>query len=279
MDVVAIDNLSKGTLANVNKKASFHELDIRNYDGILRLSQDVDLFFHCAALLPVVLPPFEDTVEHEEVNVVGTLQCLRAIMGKNISKFMFVSSCAIYGDAEQLPTPEDARPNLLTRPYSIQKYAGEQHSLLLGKRHDIPVLALRYFAVYGPRSSNPTRPNNVYSPVIGIFLKQHKSGQALTVTGDGNQSRDFIHVHDVARMTIEAALSGQILDVYNVCSGTTISVLDLARKISPNITFVPRHHGEAEIVWGDSSKIHRELGLSPRITIDEGLEQVAASLL
>ncbi len=240
-DVIAVDNLSAGILKNVNKKAKFIELDIRNLDGLVKISKDCDYFFHCAAAMPIVKPPFEDTVEHEEINVIGTIQCLKALKNTGVKKFLYASSCAAYGQSKVLPITEEEPVDLLSRPYTIQKFCGEQFSLLLGNRFDIPVVSLRLFANYGPRSLENKKSTNTYSPVIGIFLKQDIEKKPLTITGDGTQSRDFINVKDTSRIFYEVAINDSIKnDIFNVCSGERITIQNLADKISPNQIYIPR---------------------------------------
>ncbi|MDP6716925.1 MAG: NAD-dependent epimerase/dehydratase family protein, partial [SAR202 cluster bacterium] len=143
-DVIGVDNLAFGDRSNVNPQSDFRVADIRDPEAMLKHSQGVDYFFHCAALLPAIQPPLEDPIEHQSVNVTGTLNCLRAAAEVGSAKFVFASTCAIYGQAKVFPTPEEAAPSLQTRPYSIQKYSAEQHTLLMGARYDIPVVALRY---------------------------------------------------------------------------------------------------------------------------------------
>ena len=130
---MVLDNLACGREANVNRQAAFHRLDIRDLPALERHCQDVDLFFHAAAL-PRIQPSFDQPTEHEEANVIGTIRCLQAVIGKRLQKFVFSSSSAIYGDTAELPTPESVSPDLLN-PYALQKYAAEQYCLLLGRRH------------------------------------------------------------------------------------------------------------------------------------------------
>ena len=221
--------------------------------------------------MPIVRPPFEDTVEHEEINVIGTMQCLKALEGSSVKKFLYASSCATYGQSKNLPITEGEAVDLLSRPYTIQKFCGEQFSLLLGQRYGIPVVSLRLFANYGPRSLQNTKTANTYSPVIGIFLQQKLDKRPLTITGDGSQSRDFINVEDTARIFYEVALSEEIKDdIFNVCSGRRITIQELANIISPDQTYIERTYGEVEHIHGDNSKL-RKFGISPKITLEEGI--------
>lgn len=278
-DVVSIDDLSSGILANVNPKSKFVKLDVRNIDGLIEYSQDCDYFFHCAAAMPIVKPPFEDTVEHEEINVIGTIQCIKSLVGTRIKKFLYASSCAVYGQAKSLPITENSMIDLQSRPYTINKFTGEQYALLLGKRYDIPVVSMRFFANYGPRSINDRKTNNTYSPVIGIFLKQAIAGKPLTITGDGSQTRDFINVEDTARIALELAINDEAVnEIYNVCSGYRISIKELAETISQDYVYIERTYGEVEHIHGDNSKL-AALGITPKIPLSDGINKLKEWLI
>ena len=278
-DVVGIDDLSGGQIDNVNPKSKFIEMDIRDLEQLKKHTHDCDYFFHCAAAMPIIKPPFENTVEHEEINVIGTIQCIKSLVGSKVKKFVYASSCAVYGEAQNLPISEGEMIDLQSRPYTINKFAGEQYALLLGSRYNIPVVSLRFFANYGPRSLNQKKSANTYSPVIGIFLKQFLTNVPLTVTGDGSQTRDFINVADTARIAFEVALhKDAVNEIYNVCSGHRISIKDLAKMISDDHTFIDRTYGEVEHIHGDNRKL-AALGIVPKITLAEGIEKLKKYLM
>ena len=270
MDVLVVDDLSTGSEVALNPKAELATVDIRDPDSLTRHARDVDLFFHAAAL-PRIQPSFNQPVEHEEVNVIGTIRCLQAVIGTRIRKFVFSSTSALYGNTRRLPTPEDTAPELLN-PYALQKYAAEQYCSILGRRFDIPCIALRYFNVYGPRSFNEKNPYNAYTSVVGIFNRQKQAGTPLTVTGDGEQSRDFVHVYDVARANLMAALSDRRLSAYNVGSGTSTTINGVARMFSSDVVYLPERPNEARATQADTAKIQRELGWSPQINLEEGVK-------
>ena len=275
-DVVGIDDMSAGNWQSINKRSTFCELSILEIDKLKSLSADVDHFYHCAVNLPHVKPPYEDIVRHEQVNVVGTLHCIEAAQtSKRLKKFIFASTCAVYGEADVLPTPETAEPKLLTRPYTIHKYACEQHLQLHSRRFEFPSIILRFFATYGKRSFNPTRPDNAYTSAVAIFSRQLKQKEPISVTGDGTQSRDLIHVDDVARISVDCALSDKRnADIYNVSSGQSYRIIDIAKKFSDDIVYIGRHMGEVEKVWGCIDKIENEIGVKPHISIDEGIARM-----
>ena len=270
MDVVVLDNLSTGREANLNPRAKFVRGDICELRPGAPLFQDVDYVFHLAAL-PRIQPAFDVPVEYEEINVVGTIRVLQAVVGTRIKKLVYSSSSAIYGNTDRIPTPEDTPPDLLN-PYALQKYAGERYALILGERFDVPALALRYFNVYGPRSFDEHNRFSAYSSVFGIFNDQKKKGQPLTVTGTGEQRRDCVHVSDVARANLAAALSDRVRDVYNVGCGNNYSIIEIARMFSDNIVHIPERKGEARVTVADISKIKAHLGWAPTVDVRAGLE-------
>ncbi len=267
--VVIIDNLSTGQESYLNPKAKLIRADIREADVWKHEVKNADYFFHLAAL-PRIQPSFDEPVEHEDVNVIGTIRCLEAVKGSGIKKFVYSSSSAIYGNTDRIPTPEDTPPQLLN-PYALEKYAGEQYALILGERFNIPVIALRYFNVYGPRSFNPKNPFNAYSSVIGIFNDQCRRGVPLTVTGNGEQRRDCIHVTDVARANYAAARSERSLRSYNVGCANNYSIKEVALLFSSNITHIPERKGEARLTVADTRRIQSELDWRPLIDLPEGI--------
>lgn len=269
MDVVVFDDLSTGAERNLNRRAKFVHGDIRDVALLAQHCRDVELFFHAAAR-PRIQPSFDEPIEHEEVNVIGTIRCLQAVGGVRVRKFVFSSSSAIYGNTSRLPTPEDTPPDLLN-PYALQKYTAERYCLILARHLDVPVVALRYFNVYGPRSFNEDNPYNAYSNVIGIFNEQRKRGIPLTITGDGEQRRDFVHVYDVARANLEAALSDKVFEVYNVGCGRDYSVYQIAAMFCSNVSFIPERKGEARVSLADISKIKRDLDWTPHFSVEEGI--------
>jgi UDP-glucose 4-epimerase len=268
-DVVVLDNLSTGRRENVHPQATFVQADITRYEQLEQYCRDCDYLFHLAAL-PRIQPSFEDPVGHDRVNVHGTLNLLLACRNTRLKKFVYSSSSAVYGTPDIVPTAEDA-PIRCENPYALHKYAAEQYCLMLGKRYGIPVVSLRYFNVYGPRSYNPEDMFNAYSPVIGIFLHRAANHQPLSITGDGKQSRDFIHVADIAAANLAAARSMQTGEVYNVGFGRTYAILDIARRIAQDYEFVPERPGEARRTLADIGKIKRKLGWQPQIDLDRGL--------
>jgi len=151
---------------------------------------------------------------------------------------------------------------------------GTINCLILGQRWGVPSLSLRMFNVYGPRSYNAGQPNSAYSPVIGIFHHLRRAGRPLTITGSGQQSRDFVHVHDVARAFLAAAQSDVAGEVLNVGFGESHSINHIAGLMSENRVHIAERPNEAAITHADISKIQRLLGWTPLIGLEEGLSRL-----
>jgi UDP-glucose 4-epimerase len=267
-DVTIVDDLSTGDEAYLNPAATLRRLDVGE-PGWGDALDGVDVCFHLAAL-PRIQPSFDDPVPHERVNVLGAINCVLACRDAGVRRIVYSSSSSVYGDPRRLPTPEDEPIDPLS-PYALQKYAGERNVLLLGERHGVEAVCLRYFNVYGPRSFNQRNPYNAYSSVVGIFSRAARDGRPLQVTGDGLQERDFVWVEDVARANFAAALSETPFRVYNVGAGETISILRLAELFDAPVELVPERPGEARVTHADIGRIRAELGWSPQVGLDEGI--------
>lgn len=268
-DVVILDNLSTGRTSNLNPKATLHRVDIRDLDTIRPHFKGCRWVFHAAAW-PRIQPSFDDPVTHEQINVVGTVNCLLAARDAGVGRFIYFGSSAVYGTPDEIPTTENAAIRCYN-PYALHKYSGEQYCLILGRHWGVPAISLRMFNVYGPRSYNLGQPNSAYSPVIGIFHHLRKQSQPLTITGTGRQSRDFVHVRDVAHAFVATAESSISWDVFNVGCGISHSINEIARRISDQIVYIAERPNEAAITHADIGKIKRLVGWQPNITLDQGL--------
>ena len=270
-NIVGIDNLSTGDFSNIE-----HHLKNPNFEfkqlkcSELKTIVEFDCIFHLAAL-PRIQPSYIDIKEHLNANVNESIHIVELMISEShFPKFIYSSSSAIYGTPEQIPTTEDAKINCLS-PYAFQKYEVEMYLELLSKRYNrLDYACLRYFNPYGPRSYNSKNPLNAYSSVVGIFLNQAKNKLPLQITGDGLQQRDFIHVRDIVRANYYSALiEGQINSSINLGMGETLSVLDLAKKISTNIKFIEKREGESDITLADITKAKKVLNWKPEISLNE----------
>ncbi len=276
--ITGIDNLSTGRRANVeqhlgHKRFTFAEASLFGLESL----KPYEVVFHLAAL-PRIQPSFELVNEHIRENLMASMHLLELMVKEgHYPRLVNSSSSAIYGTPSQIPTPEDEPVDCLS-PYAFQKYETEKYFSLLETRYPLDYVHLRYFNPYGPRSFNPENRFNAYSSVIGIFLNQHKEGLPLQVTGDGLQQRDFVHVRDLARANYMAAVHPAKLNTaFNIGHSGTLSILELARKISENITFIPKREGEAAITYANVDKARQLLGWEPQEQLDLYLHAVLNS--
>ena len=184
-------------------------------------------------------------------------------------RFVYSSSSAIYGTPKNIPTNESEPIDCLS-PYAFQKYEVEKYLELLEIKYPLlDYVNLRYFNPYGPRSFNPKNKFNAYSSVVGIFMNKKENNESLLVTGDGTQRRDFIHVHDLAQANYKAAIyQGKLNTAFNIGYGSTLSVLELAKMISPKFEFIPKREGESDITFADISKAKKILDWEPEFTLE-----------
>lgn len=269
-DVRVFDNLSGGDRSRIPAEATLVEGDIRDRAQLEDAMAGVDTVFHQAGMVSVPLSVDEPRACHT-TNGTATLDLLEAARRED-ARVVFASSAAIYGQPESVPVPEEARkqPN---SPYGIEKLAGDQYVRLYADRYGLPSVALRYFNVYGPQQSN-----NQYAGVIGTFFEQARSGGPITVEGDGKQTRDFVHVDDVVQANLLAATSDVSGTAFNVGTGQTTTVEELARTVKAvtgtdaSITHTDPRPGDIRHSQADIDRITERLGFEPRVSLRSGLE-------
>ncbi len=267
-DVIIIDNLSTGLKENINKKAEFHELDIRNLAQIKPLFSGVDYVFHLAAFARVE-PSIKDPVTSNDINLNGTLNILTASRDANVKKVVYSASSSAYGNQETMPLHE-GMPTSPMSPYGLQKYMGELYCQLFSELYNLPTVSLRYFNVYGKRMLLV----GAYCLVIGIFANQKLKGQSLTITGDGEQKRDFTSVIDVARANILAAESEKANkgEAINIGRGKNYSVNEVAAMIGGETINIPPRIEPKETLANNT--LARELlGWEPNVNLPEWIKE------
>ena len=271
-EVVVLDNCSTGRLSNLKKvknKIKFVNIDITTSGKNLEnYFNKVDWVFHLAGLADIV-PSIINPTEYFSTNVLGTFNVLEASKNADIKKFIYAASASCYGIPKKYPT--DEKSEIDTKyPYALTKFLGEQLVLHWGKVYDQPNISLRFFNTYGPRS----RTTGAYGAVFGIFLAQKIAKKPLTIVGDGNQTRDFIHVFDLVEATVKAAELGKNKEIYNVASGKETSVNYIAELIGGDKVSIPKRPGEPDRSLADISKIKSELKWQPKISINKGVEML-----
>lgn len=271
--VLIIDNLSTGKMENVNSKAFFYKEDIRDFDKIAPLFSGIDYVFHLAALARVQ-PSIENPILYNDVNVNGTLNVFQAAKIAGVKKVVFSSSSSVYGNQEQMPLKENMPANPIS-PYALHKYIGEEYAKLYNEIYGLQTVSLRYFNVYGNRQPL----EGAYCLVMGIFANQKLRGESLTITGTGENRRDFTSVVDVVRANILAAESDKVGkgEVINIGRGNNYSVNDLAKMIGgPTKNIEARM--EPKETLADNSLAKELLGWVPTVELPEWMEDYKKEL-
>lgn len=279
-EVVVLDNFFNGNIENIKHHLDSGELslvkgDVRDSDDVEEAMRDVDAVFHLAALVSVPLSIKKPSLVNG-VNVGGTLTLLEACSKADVERFVYASSCAVYGEAQHLPINEDHPANPIS-PYAVSKLAAEYYCQVFYESYGLNTLCLRYFNVYGPRAVG-----GPYTGVITQFIDRLKRGELPIIYGDGEQTRDFVHVEDIVEASM-LALSCQhgVGEVINVGSGRSTTINHLARilmELSGRSDIKPIHvaprDGDIRSSCADISKTGRVLGYEPRVTLREGLRNL-----
>lgn len=267
--VVVVDDLSAGKRERLPKEVEFHKIDICDTAALTGVMPGVDVVVHLAAL-PRVQFSIEHPFEAQRVNVDGTLSVLESARTSGVKRVVYAASSSAYGDQDVMPLKETLPPQPKS-PYGLQKYTGEVMMRLWHDIHGLETVSLRFFNVYGPHLD----PEGAYALVIGKFLKQRSENKPMTITGDGEQTRDFTHVYDTVDAIVRAAESDQVGngEVFNVGAGRNVSINEIARLIGGPVEHVaPRI--EPKHTLADSSYIQHTLGWKPTISIEEGIAEL-----
>lgn len=269
--VLVLDNFISGRAENLaqarnSPNLQIYRVDITEFEKIKKYFLDIDWVFHLAALADIV-PSVTKPLKYYKNNVDGTASVLEASRLANVKKLVYAASSSCYGIANIFPTPEEA-PIKPEYPYALTKYLGEQLALHWAKVYKLPVVSLRLFNVYGPRA----RTSGTYGAMFGIFLAQKLAGKPYTVVGDGNQTRDFVFVKDVARAFLAAAESDLRGEIFNVGSDGTYSVNSIVELLGGEKVYIPKRPGEPEQTFADISKIKKMLNWQPQVSLKEGIK-------
>jgi nucleoside-diphosphate-sugar epimerase len=272
--VRVLDNFSTGTRENLEPYHGNLEIlegDLRNLETVKTAVQDTDYIFHLAAFISVP-QSIKDPDKCFAINVAGTVNLLEESRKAGARKVVLSSSSAVYGDGDIFPTTEESPLRPLS-PYALSKQVNELYARLYTRTLELPVTALRYFNVYGPRQ----RPDSDYAAAIPIFLRQLIAGEPITIFGDGRQSRDFIFVKDVVRANLLAAEDRPSGEALNICTGSEINLLDLLEALSeispsqPEVHFVAPRPGDIYRSAGSPVKAAGILGFRAETPLSVGL--------
>lgn len=276
-EVRVFDNLSSGHIENISdyinsKDIEFVGGDVRDVDAVSRAMKNIDVVYHMAASVgrqrSIDNPALDSTI-----NLVGTVNVLEGMRHNDVQKIVYSSSAAIFGELKTPSIDEDHIQNA-DSPYGVSKLAAEKMILSYSGIHNIIGVCLRYFNIYGNNQRF-----DAYGNVIPIFAKRIFDNEHITIYGDGEQTRDFVNVSDVARANYISSIKCEKTSVYNLGSGSTITINELAnmmKKIANQdvkIDYLPERVGDVKHCKADASKIARELGFTVEKGLDEGLNE------
>lgn len=279
-----LDNFTTGkhdnlAFAATNPNLEIIEGDIRDAGVVASAMSGVDGVFHEAALVSVP-KSVEQPALSFDINVKGTFTVFDAARQAGVRRVVYASSAAVYGDNEHLPLSETDAPIPLS-PYGLDKLYTEHLGALYQSLYGQQMLALRYFNVFGPRQD----PASAYSGVISIFVDRLKSGKAVTIFGDGEQTRDFVYVGDIVQANLKAMFAEYSgFRVFNVGCGRQTSLNQLLSQLkeltgsSVIPTYAEPRVGDVKHSLSDISRIQRDLGFDPAFSLAEGLRLLLGSV-
>ncbi len=278
--VRVLDNFSTGKRENLAPFVAHIDLsegDVRNPSHCAKAMEGIEYVIHLAALHEVPLS-VEQPLETHEVNVTGILNLLLAARDAQVKRFVYASSSAVYGDSPVLPRSEDMDPLPISSPYAVSKLAGEYYCRLFSNLYSLETVSLRYFNVYGPRQDAASQ----YAGVIPKFVFALLSGNAPTIYGDGEQSRDFVNVADCVNATIAASrIPGLAGSVINIGTGQRTTVNQLCGMLQDILIcpiaprFGPPQPGDIRHDYADVDRAMRLLSYRPASVVRDGLKETA----
>jgi len=261
-------SLKRENLAGAQGSRLFRLLELDLGADDLAALPEVSVVFHQAAQAGVRASWGREFGTYVHHNVLATQRLLERYRASKLERFVYASSSSVYGEAERFPTSEDALPRPIS-PYGVTKLAGEHLTLLYGRESGLPVTALRYFTVYGPRQ----RPDMAFHRFCRALLND----ESITIYGDGHQSRDFTFVDDAVEANLRAWRKASPQSVYNVGGGSQVEVLEAIRILEralgakAKLNFEPRAAGDPLQTRADAMRIERELDFKPSISVEQGL--------
>ena len=270
-EVVVLDDYSGGRFPDrVQPNVKYVEGDIRNMEDINKVMAGVDGVFHLAAMARMPYS-IENPQETNEINIDGTLNVLVSARDNGVKRLVYSASSSAYGEQKADLLVETMKPAPMS-PYGLQKYVGEEYCRLFYELYKFNTVSLRYFNLYGPHMD----PEGAYALVVAKFLKQIKEGKPMTICGDGEYLRDYIHVYDVAKANILAMESEKVGhgEVMNVGNGKPYTVNDVAKLIGGDYVYVDPRPGDPRSTMADITLIKKLLGWEPTITLEEGVAEL-----
>ena len=272
--VKVLDNLSTGSINNLSDLLNAIEFvngDVRDYNVVERAIRGVDAVVHLAALIDVA-----ESVKKPDlyfyVNVKGTYNVAKA--SKNVSILVFASSSAVYGEPIRVPISED-HPLMPRSPYAASKVSGEAFVNAFAAQYGFRSIVLRFFNVYGPKQSR------AYAGVISEFIRRVSKGEPLIIFGDGEQTRDFVHVSDIVNAIMISLKNEKARGVFNIGSGEAITINQLARLIIKmagkedlKLIYESSRPGDIKYSVANITRVKKELGFEPKMKLELGIKEL-----
>jgi UDP-glucose 4-epimerase len=271
-DVTILDNFSTGARKNVNPEATVIEGDIRDESTVKDAMAGVDIVFHEAALVSVKKSVKNPPLSHD-INATPTLTILEAARMED-ARVVVASSSAIYGHPETVPVSESDGKSP-TSPYGVDKLYLDYQTRLYNELYDLPTVSLRYFNVYGPRQRGGS-----YSGVISIFANRLADQKPLKAHGDGEQTRDFVHVKDIVQANLLAAETDATGEAFNIGTAESITIRGLAELMREragtdvDIEHTEPREGDISRSVANIEKAQEKLGYEPTVAIEDGIDDV-----
>ncbi len=277
-EVKVFDNLSSGYRINIEEhiqkgEVEFFEGDVRDAEALEKAMHGVDRVFHLAACVGRQ-KSIDNPILDSSTNLLGTVNVLEAMRKNGVPKVVYSSSAAMFGEL-LTPTIDENHPQNADSPYGVSKLAAEKMILAwAGIYKEIDGVCLRYFNIYGVNQRF-----DLYGNVIPIFAKRIYAGEPITIYGDGTQTRDFVNVRDVARANYIAATSDVGTDVFNLGSGSSITINELARRMieisgkKTEIIYAPERPADVKHCKANAEKAKKVLGFAAEVSLEDGLDE------
>lgn len=273
VEVVVYDNLSSGYHENIkNLPVEFIKGDVLDRDSIKSACKGVDVVFHLAASVGR-----QRSIDHpqldSEINLIGTINVLEGMRASGVKKIVYSSSAAIFGEL-QSPEIDENHPQNADSPYGVSKLAAEKMILSYADIYEITAVCLRYFNIYGVNQRY-----DLYGNVIPIFAHRLFAGEPLLIYGDGSQTRDFVNVYDVARANVMAGLEYPTTNVFNLGSGSSITINRLAEMmqeisgIDNGIQYLPERKADVKHCKANATKVLEKMHFKAEVSLETGLKE------
>lgn len=271
--IYIIDNLTSGSKKNIsillkNKKIKFIKQDIKNINKIKNYFNNISVVFHLAGLVDVATS-INNPIKYIKNNLLGTLNVLECMKFSNVKKIIFAASSSCYGNVGKNSISESQKVNPES-PYAYTKNSAEELIKLFSKMNKINFISFRLFNVYGPRA----KMTGNYASVISIFLRQKKKNKPLTIVGDGNQSRDFVHVVDVVEAFKKAIFSKNKNKIYNIGTGKSVTINKIANIFGGEKKFIPKRPGDLRFSKAKILKIKKDLKWIPKRKLKKSIQEL-----